>query len=99
MIDHKQSEPGTAATDLTLTETPLIVPSGVTAEHSLTTGESLLDISVRAIKCQRAADITFDLIRSGQQVPNFLETTFAALDADCRSAFLRQIAKRIEGVK
>jgi hypothetical protein len=43
------------------------------------------------------SDQVFDLIRGKQQAPDLLETTLAALDADCRSAFLRQIAKRIEG--
>jgi hypothetical protein len=74
-----------------------LTKTGSLAFASLPADTSLLDHSVRQIKCQMISDQVFDLIRGKQQAPDLLETTLAALDADCRSAFLRQIAKRIEG--
>lgn len=58
--------------------------------------DNLLAQSVRAIKCQAAADIAFDLIRGGQQHPDFLLETLARLEKDCHPAFLAQLSKRIE---
>lgn len=57
----------------------------------------LLAQSVRAIKCQLAADVTFDLIKAGQQHPDFLLETLARLEKDCHPAFLAQLSKRIQG--
>jgi hypothetical protein len=91
--DHIKDEPESAATDLALTRHSVKVPSGNQAVVSV---PSILDHAVRQIKCQGAANIVFDLLQSGRQRPDYLETTLAALDDDCRSAFLRQLAKRIE---
>ena len=57
---------------------------------------SLLDHSVRQIKCQMVADQVYDLLRGGQQHPDFLRDTIQSLDPDCLPAFLRQLCKRIE---
>jgi hypothetical protein len=94
MTNHQQNDPGSAATEtLGLTRPPHKVPSGNQAEVSV---PSILDHSVRQIKCQMIGDLVFDLIRLGRQQPDYLETTLTALDDDCRSSFLRQLSKRIE---
>ncbi len=63
--------------------------------------ENLVDVlpqALRAINAQLAADVAFDLVKLGhQQNPDFLLDTLDALDADCRSTFMRQICKRIAG--
>ena len=61
--------------------------------------DNLLAQSVRAIRAQAAADITFDLVKAGQQNPDFLLETLSRLDKDCHAAFLAQLSKRIEGAK
>ena len=93
MTDPNKNGLADASTSSQALATTPNVP-GVMVETSV---PSLLDHSVRQIKCQMVADQVFDLIRGGQQSPSYLETTLAALDPDCKSAFLRQIAKRIEG--
>ena len=96
MSDYKQNEDRKAATlNDPLTESGSLAKFASPLANSSV--PSLLEHSIRQIKCQGAADITFELIRGGQQQPDFLETTLAALAPDCKSAFLRQLAKRIEG--
>jgi hypothetical protein len=94
MISQKENEDRKAATliDPLTTQTE---PSVKEAFSSLTNCESYLDISLRAIRCQAAANIVFDLIQKGQQHPDFLRETIGWLEADCLNAFYQQLSKRI----
>lgn len=94
MTSYKQNEDRKAATlnDPLTTQTE---PSEKEALTSLTNCESYLDISLRAIRCQAAANIVFDLLQKGQQHPDFLRETIGWLDADCHDAFFQQLSKRI----
>jgi hypothetical protein len=61
----------------------------------------MTDIStyINAIVCQQKANIAYELIRAGQQHPDYLRDTLASLDADCVPTFLQQLSKRIKEQK
>jgi len=86
MNDHKTNGLESAATDQALTPE---------TERSAKEAVVSLRDCMAAITAQQAANIAFDLVRHGQQHPDFLHAHIA--QHPHRRAFVAQIQKRISG--
>jgi len=86
-MSHKQIEPASAATEK-LALTP-------ETERSAKEAATSLRHCVAIIEAQQQADIIYDLIAGGQQVPDLLHQIIG--EQDQTRAFVAQIQKRIAG--